>query len=598
MTQSAAPRRRRRDPDAPASSPAALAKRATGIGAFDEITGGGLPSGRATIVVGASGTGKTIFSMQVLCHAAAARNEASIFVCFEERPDDIVRNLASFGWGLEHLVGRRIHLVDGRLPLDLRHAGDADLEGLLAALDALAKRTGAQWIVLDSLDAVLAQLPDEAARRRETVRLQRWVEGLGLSCLLTVKRGGEWGTTPPEESALSYLVDCVVDLDSSAFDALILRTLRIVKYRGSSHYPHRTPCLIGPQGFELVPVLPASTDYPVFSDRISTGIADLDAMFGGGLLRGSALLLTGAPGTSKTSIAGRFVEAACDRGETALMVSFDESPDEVVRNLTSIGVRLERHRAAGRLAMLGLAARAQSAELVFAQLHGMIGRHAPGYLVVDPVSALLKGGGEVIALGALLRIFQLCKQRGVTLLMTSLAGKADIDTESTDIHASTIADVWIHLSYLVRAGERNRLLTVVKARGTAHSNQVREILVSAEGIRLAPPYVEEGEVLAGTLRWQKEQQSARERQARAEADRQRERALADAQAELAARIAALQREYEARAAELLAVRTQRETDTGQDELQRQVLLARRGSPHAATAPATAPEPKRRGGGRR
>ena len=584
--------RRRAYAPPPARMPG-VEKLATGIAAFDEITGGGLPKARASIVVGAAGTGKTIFSLQVLRHAALARGETSIFVSFEERPDDIVRNVVALGWGLDALVGSQLHLLDGRMPLDVRHTGDADLTGLLAGLAALAQRSGARWVVFDSLDAMLSLMVDDAARRREVMRLHQWIETHGLTCLVTTKRGADWGTERTEESRLSYLVDCVIDLESTVVDTLAMRTLRILKYRGSAHYGNRVPCLIGPRGFDLVPVLPASTDYQVFSERLATGVAGLDEMLGGGILRGSALLLTGAPGTAKSSISACFVAAACARGEAALMVCFDESPGEMVRNLRSIGVDLQTHLDSGRLVMRGMAARAQSAELVFADLHEMIAQRRPDCLVVDPVSALLKGGGESVALGALLRIFQLCKLQGITLLMPCIVGKSDFDTESSDIHASTMADVWIHLSYLVRAGERNRLLTVVKARGAAHSNQVRELLLDATGVHLATPYVEEGEVLTGTLRWQREQQAERERAERAEAALARERALEQEQRELAARIAGLQRDYEMREAELHGVRARQQAATQEELTRRAGIGARRSSgpaPGAGTVPAA---PRRR-----
>ncbi|WP_439535649.1 circadian clock protein KaiC [Methyloversatilis sp.] len=568
-------------------------KLATGIAAFDEITGGGLPKARASIVVGAAGTGKTIFSLQVLRHAALARGEASIFVSFEERPEDIVRNVASFDWGLDALVGHQVHLLDGRMPLDVRHTGDADLSGLLAGLAALTQRTGARWVAFDSLDAMLSLMVDDAARRREVMRLHQWIETHGLTCLVTTKRGADWGTELTEESRLSYLVDCVIDLESQMVDTLSMRTLRILKYRGSAHYGNRVPCLIGARGFDLVPVLPASTDYRVFSDRLATGIDGLDAMLGGGILRGSALLLTGAPGTAKTSISSSFVAAACARGETALMVCFDESPGEMVRNLGSIGVHLQPHLDSGRLAMRGMAARSQSAELVFAELHEMIAQRRPDCLVIDPITALLKGGGESVALGALLRIFQLCKLQGITLLMPCIVSRSDFDTESSDIHASTMADVWVHLSYLVRAGERNRLLTVVKARGTAHSNQVRELVLDASGAHLATPYVEDGEVLTGTLRWQKEQQAARARAEQAAAAQASERALADAQGELAIRIAALQREYESRETSLREVRERRLAESTQDQARRVGLGARRGTEPPPRTPTTAAAGRRR-----
>lgn len=573
-----------------------LEKRPTGIRVFDEISGGGLPKGRASVIFGSAGTGKTIFALQTLRNAAVARGEVGIFVSFEERGEDIVRNSAGFGWQLEPLIDRHIFLVNGRLPVDAMQSGDADIAGLLAALQALATRVGASWVVFDSLDAMLSLMEGDQGRRREIMRLHGWIEAAGLTCLITSKRGAEWGTEVTEQSRLSYLVDCVIDLEASLTDTLAQRTLRILKYRGSAHYGNQVPCLIGSNGFQLVPVVPTTAEYKVFADRISTGIPALDDMFGGGILRGSAVLLTGAPGTAKTSITGRFVEAHCARGETALVACFDESPAEIVRNLTSIGIDLAPHVASGRLHMRGMSARWQCADLVSSELHDLVERLSPTCLVVDPISALLKGGGEMVAMGAFLQIFQLCKVRGLTLMLPCIVAKADVDTESSEIHASTVADVWIHLSYLVRAGERNRLLTVVKARGTAHSNQVRELILSNQGIALAAPYTEEGEVLTGTLRWQKEQQA---KAARLEADQAAElqaATFARDTDELAARIAGLQRELAARAATAQAMQARRLESSAVVEDRASTLLHRRGgAAGAASAPATGARPPKRGG---
>lgn len=563
-----------------------ITKRATGIRVFDEISEGGLPCGQASIIVGAAGSGKTIFAMQTLRNAAEQRGEVGIFVCFEERPEDVIRNLASFGWNLEGLIDRKmLHLVNGRPPTDALLAGDADLSGLLSALDALAQRVDATWVVFDSLDAMLLAIQTDYAQRREIMRLHDWIETNGLTCLITAKRGASWGTELTEQSPLSYLVGCVIDLEATVVDTMSLRALRIVKYRGSAHYNNQVPCLVGARGFELLPVMPTSSDYKVFTDRLSTGIPALDDMFSGGILRGSAVLLTGAPGTTKTSLAGRFAEAVCERGEKALYVCFDESPAEIMRNLTSIGIHLRRHVDAGRLRMHGLTARWKSPDMVFACLNEWIERDTPTCLVVDPVSALIKGGGEPATMATLLRIIQLCKTRGVTVLLPSLVSKSGGDIEFTDIHASTIADVWIHLSFLVRSGERNRLLTIVKARGTAHSHQVRELSLGADGIQLILPYTEEGEVLVGTLRWQKEQQvrRAREEVARAEARRARE---FDMETErLAQRIATLQHELDERNALAQRMTCQRQQAEADAAGYAATTLARRqGLPQADPGP--------------
>ncbi len=525
---------------------APIRKLGTGIAVFDDISDGGLPAGRATVICGAAGTGKTIFALQTLCNAATARAEVGLFVTFEERPADILRNSSGFGWGIQPLLDQKLFLVDGRMPIEVMRSGDTDISGLLAGLGALATRTGAAWVVFDSLDAMLASMQSDEARRRELTRIHEWIEAHQLTCIITAKRGPAWDSIATDQARLSYLVDCVVDLDAKVVDTLSHRSLRIVKYRGSAHYDNEVPCMIGPAGFHLAPVVLTSAEYQVFQDRLSTGIPALDAMLGGGILRGSAVLVTGAPGTAKTSVSGRFVEAHCARGEKALIVCFDESPAEMVRNLTSIGVKLAPHLASGRLRMHGLSARWQSADLVAAKLHKMIKEWSPSCVVVDPISALIKGGGEIAAMSALLQIFQQCKVRGITLLLPCILKNSDVDGATSEIHASTVADVWIDLSYLVRAGERNRLLTVVKARGTAHSNQVRELLLSDKGIELTAPYTEEGEVLTGTLRWQKEQRAQKSRADAALAEQREAVAFESTTAQLANRISTLQIELQAR----------------------------------------------------
>lgn len=563
-----------------AAADMAIVKLPTGIQGFDEISGGGLRRGRATVVSGAAGTGKTIFAVQTLCNAARDRGEIAIFVSFEERPSDLVRNLAGFGWSLQARLDQQLFFVDGRLPVGVLNSGDTDLSGLLAAVGALAARVKASWVVFDSVDAMLATMADDAARRRELARIHAWIEGNGLTCIVTAKRDVAWGSLLTDQAWISYLVDCVIDLEIDVVDTLAQRSLRIVKYRGSAHYDNKVPCLIGAAGFQLAPVVLSSASYQVFADRLSTGIAAFDAMLGGGILRGSAVLVTGAPGTAKTSICGRFVEAHCTRGGTALVVCFDEGPEEMVRNLRSIGVDLQPHVVSGRLQMHGMSARWQSADLVAASVQQLIERHAPSCVVVDPISALLKGGGKIAAMSALLQIFQLCKMRGVTLLLPCILSSGEVDTASSDIHASTVADVWIDLSYLVRAGERNRLLTVVKARGTAHSNQVREMILSEAGIELTAPYTEEGEVLTGTLRWQKEQQVLEARANATRAEARAEREFESATSELAERIGTLQRELEARNAMAEERASRYRATEAVDENRLANLLDRRGGGQA------------------
>jgi len=538
-----APSARVPDQAAVVLSPPRLAKRRTGIEVFDTISEGGLPAGRASLLIGSAGSGKTIFAMQAL-YNAASRGEAGIFVCFEERPEDLRVNLAGFGWDLSaHEAAQRLQLIDAQTSVEAQISGDSEITGLLAIVADLARRGGAQWVVFDSLDAMLSPMADEATRGRETMRLHHWIQTSGLTCIITLKRAADWSVGFGSEAAISYLVDCVIDLATTVSENFTQRTLQILKYRGSAHHADPLPFLIGQRGFEIVPVIAERAEWTVSDERLSTGIPALDQMLGGGVLRGSGVLISGAPGTAKTSISGRMTEAMCERGERALMICFDEGPAEIVRNLHSIGIRLERHLADGRLQMASMSARSRGADHAFAAIYDLAVAFRPSLLVIDPISSLIKAGGELLAARTLTRIVHLCKQHGSTLVMPCLnVRSAAVDTEESLVHASTAADVWIHLSYLVNNGERNRLLTVIKARGTAHSNQVRELLLKSEGITLAAPYTEEGEVLAGTLRWQREEQNRirqREREREVEAARH---ALAARRKQLLARIADLEGE--------------------------------------------------------
>jgi len=521
---------------------ASIRKSPTGIPGLDVMTNGGLPAQAVTLVAGAAGAGKTVLALQTLAANARERGEPGIFVAFEEPARRILANAASFGWGLPALLRRRLLLIDARLPEDAVQSGNFDISGLLATVEARARAMRARWVAFDAIDILLDLLPDADLRRREIRRLQQWLQKSGLTCIVTAKHDSFHPDQAPAHLYLAYMAECVIELARSRHGEVLSHWLSVEKYRGSTHVERAVPYLIGERGLEIEAMEERSGGYPVFRERISTGVPRLDTMLGGGLFRGSATLVTGAPGTAKTTLAGKLSEAACRRGERVLYVCFDESGEEIVRNLASVGVRLEPHLRAGRLRMLGLASRARSAEALDAAVRRETTRFRPQVLVLDPLSALLKQGEQTIAMDIAYRGVQRCKRLGITLFATSLAEKAIMDVESSELHVSTLADTWIHLTYLVRAGERNRLLTIVKSRGSGHSNQVRELALSDDGITLADVYVEEGEVLLGTLRHQREAVMHRQREREADsAQREREdkqRALRD----LAARIRAQQAE--------------------------------------------------------
>lgn len=529
-----------------------IEKAPTGIEGFDEITGGGLPRGRTTLILGDVGTGKTIFALQTLVNGAR-QGEPGIFVAFEEHSRQIVANAATFGWDLAALERHRLFFLDARLPADVAATGGFDLAGMLAGIEAKAREMGAKRIVFDSIDVLLSLLNDPTSERREVYRLHDWLSHSGMTGIVT--RGAasaedHWGS---RFGFMRFMADCVVLLRHYVADRVSVREARVVKYRGTSFAENEVPMVIGRTGIEMAAIGSLNMGYQVSNERISTGVERLDGMLDGGYYRGTSVLITGAPGTSKTSLAGAFTEAACLRGERALYVSFDEASAEIVRNLASIGIDLAPHLESGLLSIQSFRSELRGAEEHLAALRELMRQHRPHCMVVDPLSAMLKAGGLVSAMSAAQRLLYWSKAEGVTLLFTSLLEATDPETEATELRISTIADTWIHVTYVVQGGERNRALTVVKSRGTRHSNQVRELILSDEGITLADVYSAQGQVLMGTLRWQQEEAERVERRRRQLELEHKRRELEAAEAEAEARMRALELELELRRAESAAL---------------------------------------------
>lgn len=569
----------RKNPDS------SLRKLATGFPGFDEMTGGGLPLGRITVISGGPGSGKTLFSIQTMVHTVSTSKCSGIYASFEEQPDNLVANVAGFGWDMDRLLNRKLWLVDGRPRPDALQSGKYDIGGLLAGLEAMALKRDATFLVLDGIDGLLAML-DGSDQRRELARLHAWIESLKLTTCVTLKTPGTLDASGTFENIASYLADCVIVLERSTVSGVSSRNLQISKYRGSTHRQNPVPYVIGRHGIEIQSVAPRSEGVPIFTDRLSTGVAGLDQMLDGGHLRGSTTLLSGSPGTSKTTLAAKFVEAACARGEQSLYVCFDEAPEEIVRNLTSVGIDLASHLSSGRLEMAGFVAKSSSADQLASSVLDAIERASPKVLVLDPVSAFTLGGNEDLAQNAVRMIVQHCKRAGITMLLTSLLDNNASNLELSKAHVSTMCDNWIHLSYVARCGERNRALTIIKARGTGHSNQVRELLLSNEGITLREVYTEEGEVLMGAMRWQREEHGRRERRQNAVDRARRQRVVAMEVDELAARLRQVDEELNARRSELDELGSDTD-DTAQEESLRRSAL------NTLRDPTPTPPPKKR-----
>ena len=483
-----------------------IEKSETCIAGFDEITGGGIPRGRVTLLLGGPGAGKTVFALETLVNGARNRKEPGIFIAFEENTRQIMENAGTFGWDLQELERERLFFLDARLSPTVVQAGEFDLAGMLAAVSAKVKEMNATRVVFDGIDVLLSLLDDPNAERREMYRLYEWLQAERLTGIITGKSAEADRPTTERYAFMQFMVDCVVLFQHRLADRVSLRTVRVMKYRGSAFAENEFPLVISRNGIQVSTFTPQSLGREASTERISTGITRLDTMLEGGYYRGSSALISGAPGTAKTTLSAACAEAACKRGETALVMTFDEGASQYVRNLNSVGIDLAPHVKSGRLIIISVRTESQGAEEHLLHLKSLIEEHEPTVLVIDPISALAKTGGYIAASHASLRIMDFAKARGLTTICTSLVSSDDAETESTATQISTIADTWIHLAYIVKGGERNRTLTVVKSRGTHHSSQVRELLLSDQGISLADVYSAGGEVLVGTARWERERE--------------------------------------------------------------------------------------------
>jgi circadian clock protein KaiC len=549
----------------------APAKAPTGIAGFDAITGGGLPRGCTTLLVGGSGSGKTVLALQFLVHGAQKFKEPGILVAFEENSKRIVANAASFDWKLAELGPKKLFFMDAQPLPDLVQSGDFDLGGMLAALNVQTRKMGARRVVFDALDVVLALLPDPAAKRREVYRLHEWLLARELTGLITLKAGAEEVSAIGQQPLgfMQFMVDCTVLLNHSVVLGVSQRNLRVQKYRGSGFDEDESPFVIGKNGFDVaVARTPGrSVDNEVSNERISSGVERLDTMLGGGYYRGASVLITGFSGTAKTTLSGAFAQAACQRGERTLFVSFDSEASEVIRNLASVGIRLDRYVKNGCLRMISERTITGSAESFLMRIKTLAQEHGARCVVIDPVSTWAKSGNAMTARSVAERLIDWAKADGTTLLCTSLLDEMSSQSEgSSSLQISKIADTWIHLNYLLQVGERNRGLSIIKSRGTAHSNQVRELILSNTGVTLTDTYTAGGEVLMGALRWEKERADRVATEVNEVAGKLKRVRLDAEEAELEVRVKSLQTELLAKQVEKeLLVRS---TESRKGELSR------------------------------
>lgn len=531
-----------------------LTKALTGIQGLDELTGGGLPGGRATLVCGGAGCGKTLFGLEFLVHGALRYGDPGVFMAFEETAADLTQNVASLGFDLDDLVARRLLVIDHvRVePSEVEASGDYDLEGLFIRLDHAIRSVGARRVVLDTIETLFAGLPNPAILRAELRRLFRWLKDRGVTAIITGERGSEPGALT-RQGLEEYVSDCVIVLDHRVVDMASSRRLRVVKYRGSTHGSNEYPFLIDETGISVLPITSAELQHQASDERVSSGLDSLDAMLGGqGYFRGSSVLAAGTAGTGKTSLAASFAAAACRRGERVLYFAFEESPSQLVRNMRSIGIDLATARARGLLRIHAARPTLLGLEMHLSVMLKEVAAFDPQVVVVDPLSSFLKVGSDGDVQRMLLRLVDALKVRGITAFFTSLTPGGGAQ-ELTEVAISSLIDTWLLVRDMELGGERNRGLYVLKSRGMAHSNQIREFSLSDHGIELRDAYIGPAGVLTGSARLSQEAQE-RSGQLRRDQDILRKQAeLARQRSAMEAQIVTIRAEFAALEAAALAV---------------------------------------------
>ncbi|MDX6368642.1 MAG: circadian clock protein KaiC [Gaiellaceae bacterium] len=517
-----------------------LPKAPTGISGLDEVTGGGLPRGRPTLVCGPAGCGKTLLATEFLFRGITEFDEPGVFVAFEETADDLVANVASLGFDLAKAES------DGKLVIDhisvsrgeMEATGDWDLDGLFLRLGAAIDAVGAKRVVIDTIETLFGAFSNTAILRSELQRLFGWLKEREITAVITGERGDGTLTRYGIEE---YVSDCVIVLDHRVNDQTSTRRLRILKYRGSLHGTNEYPFLIGDSGVSVLPISARGHRHSVSKERVSTGVSRLDSMLGnGGFYKGSTVLVSGTAGTGKSTLAAQFCDATCRRGERAIYFAFEESESEIIRNMSSVGVDLKQWVDAGLLQFHCFPSMGLESHLFTMQK--LVREFEPAVIVKDPISSLVRAGTGADVTAMLTRQVDFLKSKGVTSLFTNLNSHAEPGQQ--DQQLASLVDTWIHVQSMVGNGEHNRILYVLKSRGMAHSNQIREFLLTNDGIELADVYVGPQGVLTGSARQAQEAQEQSDGRVRLDDLEQRRVSLERRRESVEAQTAALWREFQ------------------------------------------------------
>jgi circadian clock protein KaiC len=539
-----------------------LPKSLTGIQGLDEITEGGLPKGRPTLICGSAGCGKTLLAMEFLVRGATQFNEPGVFMAFEETTKDLTQNVASLGFDLDALVAEKKIVLDFVYieRSEIEETGEYDLEGLFIRLGQSIDAIGAKRVVLDTIESLFAGLPNPLILRAELRRLFRWLKEKGVTAIITGERGEE---TLTRQGLEEYVSDCVIVLDHRVKDQTSSRRLRVVKYRGSTHGTNEYPFLIDEDGISIVPVTSLGLGHNVSMDRISSGIPRLDTMMGGkGFFRGSTVLISGTAGTGKSSICAHFVDAACRRGERALYFSFEESPSQIIRNMRSIGIDLEQWVKKGLLCFQATRPAFAGLEMQLTMMHKATINFNPQVVIVDPLNGFVTGDNITDVKSMLMRLADFLKTKQISSMFTQLMSSSAAHG-TNDIAISSMVDTWLVMHDIEIGGERNRCLYIIKSRGMAHSNQVRECLITDHGVELCEVYVGAGGVLTGSARIAQEAQEMAFTLTRKQEVERRQIEIESRRQALEAQIAALRAEFGVQEAESMKIITQEQAQASQ-----------------------------------
>ena len=481
------------------ANPRALDKVATGIAGLDELTGGGLPRGRTTLVCGDAGCGKTLLGTEFLVRGITEFDEPGVALLFEETEEELASNVASLGFDIQRLVADKKLFVDHvRVERsEIEETGEYNLDGLFVRIQHAVESVNARRILLDTLESLFSGLSDASVLRAELRRLFRWLKDRGLTAIVTGERGDGSLTRQGLEE---YVSDCVILLDNRMEGQAATRRLRVVKYRGTSHGSNEYPFLIDEHGISVLPITSIGLKHVASRDRISSGIAGLDEMLDGeGYYRGASVLVSGPAGAGKTSLGASLASAACRAGERSLMFSFEESPSQLLRNMRSVGVELQPFIDKGLLRVVANRPSLFGLEMHLVSMHKTIEEFEPRVVIIDPITDLVRIGSGIEVHSMLTRLIDFLKAKSITALLTSLTGGGEAGPDS-EVGISSLIDTWVAVQSIEAAGERNRGLSIYKSRGMPHSNQIREFVMSHRGIELIPVYQTDEGILTGTRR--------------------------------------------------------------------------------------------------